>query len=527
MEDELIRAISALAHRLVTLAERDGDIRVELRALAEAVLTATERPAHEAPSESVCLIVHEAASVVPAPEPIPPSEGIETPGPAVPETISVDPIRTSLPLPELILGRSRPPVAGSSPEPTPLTSRAATTDAEQPVIEARCRLKAEGVRWAATRRRRMHEGAEFRVEIAPRDREILDRAKNLECFLWMCTPDFSVPKEPTSLEVVAGCFEAVADALGLVRGMLPDVEANREFFEPALDLLAEAQSALRVAIDRIEGPRDPDQFRVYDWLRGMAAREQIFIPRHMRLGDPADPAHLPDIEDRIEDMDARFQGVRQRAKKRKSHLNRLRYHAKLIGEGTGGEHDWRKVAEAIGEMVEEGVPASNAEVREAALPILDDIPDLDDLPQGFGLVLREIDRYLAGRMSPREPMTAEVPTPEVSEAARLLSGKGMVLIGGSRRPEAYEALKTAFGLEELVWVETREHESIDRFEPYVARPEVALVLLAIRWTSHSFGDVKRFCDRYDKPMVRLPGGYSPNQVAAQILVQCSEQLGVA
>ena len=62
------------------------------------------------------------------------------------------------------------------------------------------------------------------------------------------------------------------------------------------------------------------------------------------------------------------------------------------------------------------------------------------------------------------------------------------------------------------------------FEPYVARPEVALVLLAIRWSSHSFGDVKRFCDDHGKPMVRLPGGYGVNQVAAQILAQCGERL---
>jgi hypothetical protein len=52
-----------------------------------------------------------------------------------------------------------------------------------------------------------------------------------------------------------------------------------------------------------------------------------------------------------------------------------------------------------------------------------------------------------------------------------------------------------------------------------------LVLLAIRWSSHAFGDVKQFCDRHGKPLVRLPGGYSPNQVAAQILAQGSEQLG--
>jgi hypothetical protein len=61
----------------------------------------------------------------------------------------------------------------------------------------------------------------------------------------------------------------------------------------------------------------------------------------------------------------------------------------------------------------------------------------------------------------------------------------------------------------------------------VARPDVALVLLAIRWSSHAFGEVRHLCDRHDKALVRLPAGYSPNQVAAQILAQCSEQLRAA
>lgn len=108
--------------------------------------------------------------------------------------------------------------------------------------------------------------------------------------------------------------------------------------------------------------------------------------------------------------------------------------------------------------------------------------------------------------------------------ARLLEGRSMVLIGGDRRPGSHQALKDAFGLRELIWIETREHQSIDGFEPYVAQPDVAVVVLAIRWSSHSFGEVRAFCDRHGKPLVRLPGGYNPNQVAAQIMAQCSERL---
>src|SRR6185437_9473533 len=131
--------------------------------------------------------------------------------------------------------------------------------------------------------------------------------------------------------------------------------------------------------------------------------------------------------------------------------------------------------------------------------VLDMMPEGEEevFSTGFHRVLREIDRYLANR-TPTTEVAADVPTAAVLEVTRLLKGKGVVLIGGQRRPEAHEALKAAFGLKELVWFETREHESIDVFEPYVARPDVALVILAIRWSSHSYGDVRKFCEEHGK-----------------------------
>lgn len=58
---------------------------------------------------------------------------------------------------------------------------------------------------------------------------------------------------------------------------------------------------------------------------------------------------------------------------------------------------------------------------------------------------------------------------------------------------------------------------VHRLEPYVARPEVSVVLLATRWSKRRFTVVQQFCRRYGKLLVRLPGGYNPNQVAHQIL----------
>ena len=63
------------------------------------------------------------------------------------------------------------------------------------------------------------------------------------------------------------------------------------------------------------------------------------------------------------------------------------------------------------EMVGEGVPPSDREIRDLLLPVIDDLPDRDDLPHGFQLVLREIDRYLAtrGRPRPRRLLTSRPP----------------------------------------------------------------------------------------------------------------------
>lgn len=178
------------------------------------------------------------------------------------------------------------------------------------------------------------------------------------------------------------------------------------------------------------------------------------------------------------------------------------------------------------EMVGDGVPPSNREIRDLLLPVVDDLPDRDDLPPGFRLVLREIDRFLATRMFASKAAPSYVPPPEVKEAARLLEGRSVVLIGGARRRESQATLRKALGLKDLIWIETKEHQSIESFEPVIARPDVALVLLAIRWSSHAFGEVRQFCIRHERPLVRLPGGYGVHQVAAQILSQCSDLLAI-
>ena len=161
-----------------------------------------------------------------------------------------------------------------------------------------------------------------------------------------------------------------------------------------------------------------------------------------------------------------------------SQVARIQNCLKHLQGSAGGNDDghWLALINVIDEIVGEGVPPSNREVRELLLPMIDELPERDDYPAGFRLVLREIDRFLATRSAPARTSIAHGPSAEVKEAARLLGGKSIVLIGGNRRREAQESLRRALGLKDLVWIETKEHQAIDAFEPLIARADVALGL---------------------------------------------------
>jgi hypothetical protein len=516
-----MKIITAEAQRLLALAAEDADLRADLRALAEEILATTEG---SQPDDATSMPSHAGATSERSPKatgPPPVADAGVPHGPTTQEAAQVDRPRGSGPLRELTLGRSRPsPVEIHHLQGA--IAGAVASDADLPEIEARCRLKAEGARRAAAHQRPNCEWADLHDDFASQGPEITAWADRLtDCFYWMNSSESSQPANIGSLDNVGGCFEAVAEALSLVRAISDDHQGNQNFLERVLPLVAEAQSALRASIQAVHGDDDPDQLEVFEWLKMTAARHHVYIKRYMRADDQADAARWTNLIDRIERVEV---GHRKRLKDQGPFFDHLRSQLKVIQEDKGTEQDWRKVIETVEGMVSEGIPPSNREIRELLLSVIDELPDRDDLPSGFRLVLREIDRFLATRTLPSGKEVTHEPTVDVKEARRLLAGRSAMLIGGICRRDSQKMLKAALGLKELSWIETREHQSVGSFEPAVARPDVALVLLAIRWSSHAFGDVKQLCERYGKPLVRLPGGYSPNQVAAQILAQCSGQL---
>jgi hypothetical protein len=417
------------------------------------------------------------------------------------------------PLRELTLGRSHP---GADP-PGHRESARGTTDDDLEILAARCRAKAEAARWAAERQRRIRERDEQPDEDQPADPAMRTWADKLtDAYYWSCTGDTSGTSDPSSLDDVGGCYEALSEAIGL----LHDTERRQRGWEKSLPLLAEAQSAVRRALQRLGVQDEPDQLAAFESVRENAAQHRIFLKRFLRADDLAEPGSWPELLGRIE---ARL-GAGAPSPRQQAQLAALRSLC-VTSNTRRSDETWRAILSAVEQLIAVGMPPSSRHLRELLLPFLDELPEQDDLSPGCRLVVREIDRYLATRLGGSIRGTLREPTAEVRRVAELLSGRSAVLIGGIRRPLAQEELRTSLGLTDLAWVATKEHQPIRDFEAAIARPEVAVVLLAIRWSSHSFGDVKQFCDRHGKLLVRLPGGYNPAQVAVQILAQCGERLG--
>ncbi len=405
----------------------------------------------------------------------------------------------------------------------------AVADDELVPIPSRCRLKAEACRWKLERRRLMEAGRRFSEEIEPRDKELINQAKQLpDCYLWMNWQEGPAVGATQVWDALADCFDVLAEAVLVLQEVAPYADEFPDLLKEALCLTAEAQSAVRTGARGVGYEDEPEQDRAYNWLKRIAAERGHYIGRYMRVDDPADPTQSADVRHRLVEFRDRFETRRGQDKVRRKRLGQLKYLSGQIQQEPDADqtYNWTKLIAAVDELVQTGEAPSSKEIRRHLLPVLDDLPP-GDLPPNVELVLREIDRFLGENPGEEPECTGgegQVHSPQVQEVARRLRGRSMVLIGGVRKPGHTQALLEAFQLKEVVWVPTKEHQSVTKFEPYVRQPDVAVVVLAIRWTSHSYGEVKDYCETYGKPFVRLKAGYNPVQVAAHILEQVSDQL---
>ncbi len=395
------------------------------------------------------------------------------------------------------------------------------------LIRQRVQLKADAARWAVERRRLLRAGQDYSSMVKPKDKEFIDAAKRLpNCYLLTNNSDCPEPEDVSAFEQLAQCYDNLYDAVGLIE-TVHELGDREQSLSEVMKLVAESKSALRGAIRQIgfEG-FDYDQQAIYNWLRDMGRRCSIYIERYMQAGDIADPSNSENLAERIRAYEEKLRAENSRRRKIKRLLSKLRFEAGKIVAGKGDtERPLNTILRTIDELVPSLIPPSHVDLRSALLPIWNELENLEELNPSAEQVMREIERFLASNPAaepePRQDITL---SEEVLKVREWLRGKSVMMIGGERRPQRQAAIERAFELEELVWESTRPHTSLSAFKPTIARPEIAVVLLAIRWCSHAYSELDSSCQEHDKPLVRLPAGTNANQIAHQILQQIGDRL---
>lgn len=257
------------------------------------------------------------------------------------------------------------------------------TDSDLELITQRCRLKAEGARWAVERDELLRDGADFSYEVRPGDQDVIGRARELpNCFLWMNQPRSDIWSRADNYLLLADCFETLAEC---VEAILATAKLeDRSHFMIAVDMMAEAQSALRTAVSRVESHPDSDQQMVYYWLRNRANQERFYISRFMKISDPADPGRNDDVHDRAFELLEAVSPDQHLMTQLKRGMAKARHHVDRIaaGEDASDDYDWSRAVESIEAVIESGVEPDSVELVELVKPYADQLGDRD-WPQGF------------------------------------------------------------------------------------------------------------------------------------------------
>ncbi|WMT55977.1 hypothetical protein [Truepera radiovictrix] len=465
-------ALAAFAD-VLEKARADPELAAALRRAARALLAALPEPREEAPQGD---------------------EG--DPSPAAPPA-TADEVAALV----ATFARRAAPEAPVAPQPLPLEA-----------VPARLRLKARACRW-------LREHGFTNDEEALRARyRLLDEGRAAGCHLWMLDPNVVNPYATTPLETLAAAFDAAARLLEAWLASPPPAPETE--LAPLLD---EAQGALRGAVAAVHTREelwfDEDQRAIFEDLKRYGAERRLFLP-YLSLKRHPDPAASAERLARLEALLERSRGSAAQLKERQKALNRLAYHARQLVKGSPQPaHEWARLEEAFARLLELGVPESDPALREHLGPLA---------PLRAAAPAERLGRVLELCAAPKPAPAHTVPPPPppdplVAEAAALLAGRTLVLIGGEPRPEAREQLEAALGCR-VDWPDAPKHASPDLFKPAISRQEVGAVLLLIRWSSHVFGELEPLCAAHGKPFVRVTGGYNPRALARAILEQAGEQL---
>jgi len=358
---------------------------------------------------------------------------------------------------------------------------------------------------------------------------LCERAQKASTRLWM--REFMAPERLEWMQHLGESFETAADAALLLEKAFPvTLDSITHRHQDVVDAVAHVSSILLSASLRMQGKHDlnvdPDVRDFHRWLEFLTQRYQIYQERYMKFNALAPLKSLPDAQKKLQALKD------SRGKAEREYLSGLKAYLKQIAAESPGSAARRLKEVRFLEKIESartlGWQPSRLDLRKLLSAWYDALPRPEDPPPFYTQLLGFVDDQY--REQPDEETDEDEDdlqpskTPNIDRVRMLLHGKALYIVGGNPVPAAMERIKKAFGLSDVLWPETQPHTSVDSLRPTVSRPEVAAVLLLVRFASHTFGQLIEDCERTRKPFVRIPNGYGVKQIAYQILAQASHQL---
>ena len=390
------------------------------------------------------------------------------------------------------------------------------------MIARRCALKAASCEVVLRRQRAVAGSAEEAALVAEID-GLIRQAQSLPlCFLWAPYRKMTLPPEDVVFQAGRG-YENLALIVALAERIHAEPGLRRHLPD-ALDLLAESQCALRVILERTWLTRaDQDQFDSFVWVSRVTKQEQIFVSRHLRLDDPADPADHERLHAAILEFGTHIDGATKRTKDAVAAINKLRYHVKRAAESPD-ETELAGLRGAADGLARAGLEPDDKRIRDLVGPLSPLAASSADIGEYLTRAVR-----LAGERSDGqagEPREARAYSAGVAQVRAMLEGSRIVVLGGQDIAHQRERITEAFALGDLDWVSLREHASSEPLHSAIAAPGTRLVVALVKLAGHQhIEDARRWARQHERPFVMVPGGFSPEQVAAAVLEQVSGRLG--
>jgi len=406
---------------------------------------------------------------------------------------------------------------------------------ELPLVVRRARWKAAACRMALDLSEVAGAGPE-REDLLRLEADLRRRREGLEeCPTWMLDPSRDGAGRG-SLNDAAACYETLA----LVAEGLVELE-NAGKLTPTppaelLQLLAETQSALLAAVHACDQRGDSDQRDLFLWLKDQTIRHRIYVDRHMRLDDPADPARSQERAQRFRELSDRLLRGHNRRQFRGQLLNKIRFHVGKVREAEeagdhadNGDHDWESVGLAADEWLRLGLPAEDADLLALLRPLAEEFAATRTLPGPLTRLLHKGKApapapQLADSRASHDDAAGNLRPAPLERVAELLEGKRAVIFVRGEDIVMREPLSAALHLTQIRWVELPIEDPLETVEREIGAEDVDLVLIAERLPEQEYAEFKRLCLESGRPFVRLPAGLAPDQVAHQVLRQVGWRL---